>query len=235
MTDVAQLLADNLARLREQIAAAAERSGRNVAEVTLVGVTKYIDDAATRLIAAAGCRDLGESRPQQLWRKAELLSDLEVRWHMIGHLQRNKVERTVASAAWIHSIDSERLLQAVDLSAANQSRQVNVLLEVNISGDASKHGLAPKEVEPLLELAATLPAARVRGLMAMAGLDTGPEEARADFRRLRQLRDSLAHWESEQVSLRELSMGMSGDFVQAIEEGATFVRVGSALVAGMER
>jgi len=235
MTDLASRIAENLARVQTRIADAARASGRQADQVQLVAVTKYVGDEEVRALAAAGCRDFGESRPQQLWQKAEQLADVDCRWHQIGHLQRNKVARTLPLIDLLHSVDSERLLRAVDEAAAGLGRRVPVLLEVNISGEAAKHGLAPEEIAPLLPAAASLAHIEVRGLMAMAHLAGGREQARIDFAQLRELRDCLQADCPEGVALGELSMGMSDDFDLAIREGATIVRVGSALYEGLPR
>jgi pyridoxal phosphate enzyme (YggS family) len=274
-------VADNLARIRNRIAAAAARSGRRTEEITLVAVTKYVDSATARQVVAAGCHDLGESRPQDLWAKAAELArgvppsggvlrvagaggaaeapeahrtapglpfgpapatqprgmspdggTPTVRWHLIGHLQRNKVERTLSVVSLIHSADSVRLIQAIDQAAATLGRRVPILLEVNISGDKSKHGFRPEELVERIEDIAGLANIDVRGLMAMAGREGDVSAARRDFARLRGLRDRLRKSVPDEISLIELSMGMSGDFDAAIEEGATIVRIGSALFEG---
>lgn len=231
--DVAARLAENLARIRQQIAEAAVRSGRGAADIRLVGVTKYVDTATTRALCKAGLHDLAESRPQELWKKAELLKDLPIRWHAIGHLQRNKVERTLPLISLLHSGDSLQLVEAVSAAAVKQGRIVETLLEVNISGDAAKHGFAPHELRSTLPTIAALAGIRVRGLMTMAALEGGNDRARRDFASLRELRNDLLVDCPPQVELQELSMGMSGDFIEAIEEGATIVRVGSALFEGV--
>jgi pyridoxal phosphate enzyme (YggS family) len=229
MADTRQV-ADNLAQVRERIAAAASRAGRAVDDITLVAVTKYADESAIEALVAAGCRDLGESRPQQLWQRAEQFAGHGIRWHMIGHLQRNKVVRTLPLTSLIHSCDSLRLADAIESAAAEQQiERVPVLVEVNISADPAKHGFAAGEVAAALEHFGRLQHVHVRGLMAMAGRADDPVAARDDFRRLRQLRDELRDATPEHVALDELSMGMSGDYEVAIEEGATIVRVGSAL------
>jgi PLP dependent protein len=227
----ARRVADNVATVRERIAAAATRSGRTADAITLVAVTKYADDATIAALVDAGCHDLGESRPQQLWQRAVDFAPQAIRWHMIGHLQRNKVARTLPAVALVHSCDSLRLADAIDQSAAAQGlAPIPVLIEVNISDDPAKHGFAAAEVAGALAHLATLGHIGVRGLMAMAGQPDDPAAARADFRRLRELRDRLC--EECPINLVELSMGMSGDYEIAIEEGATIVRVGSALVEG---
>jgi PLP dependent protein len=230
MPDIAAQIADNVARVRGQIADAAARSGRSPGEITLVAVTKYVSVEMVRPLVAAGCVDLGESRPQQLWEKAAALADLPVRWHVIGHLQRNKVRRTASLAAMIHSVDSPRLLAAIDEECTGP---LPVLLEVNISGEAAKHGFAPEAIEPFVSQLANSRKVIVSGLMCMAGLEGGLEVARRDFAALRELRDRLRPRCPPGVTFNELSMSMSGDFEVAIEEGATIVRVGSALFEGI--
>ncbi len=231
--DVAARLSDNLARVRQRIAEAAVRTGRLAQDIRLVGVTKYVDLETARALLAAGLRDLAESRPQELWKKAELLKELPIRWHCIGHLQRNKVERTLPFVSLLHSGDNLRLLEAVSAAAVKQGRVVETLLEVNISGDEAKHGFAGQELRSSLAAIAALPGIRVRGLMTMAALEGGSERARRDFAALRELQGKLRAECPPQIELAELSMGMSGDFVEAIEEGATIVRVGSALFEGI--
>ena len=232
--DNAGRIRENLARVRENIAQAASRSGRPANSVFLVGVTKYVEPEIARLLVEAGLTDLGESRPQELWRKAEALSDLRVNWHLIGHLQRNKVKRTVPLVAIIHSVDSLRLLQEVSREAVAIGWSARVLLEVNISGDEAKHGFQPSEIEPLFPEIFKLQNVSVLGLMTMAGLDGGVDRARRDFAALRALREQLQPKCAGNLVLNELSMGMSGDYAAAIEEGATIVRVGSALFAGLD-
>ncbi|MBI2825343.1 MAG: YggS family pyridoxal phosphate-dependent enzyme [Planctomycetia bacterium] len=233
MPDVARRVSRNLDIVRARIAAAAARVGRSAEPITLVAVTKYAPPAAIRAVVDAGCRDLGESRPQQLWQRATEFAHGAVHWHLIGHLQRNKVARTLPLVSLVHSCDSLRLAQAIDTAAAEQhGPPVPVLLEVNVSHDPAKHGLAPDELAGLLPALAGLGHVKVRGLMAMAGRADDPAAARADFRGLRELRDRLRQACPPAIVLDELSMGMSGDFDVAIEEGATIVRVGSALFEG---
>ncbi len=231
MPDLVAQLAENVAQIRGRIADAACRSGRPAEAVTLVAVTKYVSADATRRLVEAGCHELGESRPQLLWEKAAALADLPIRWHLIGHLQRNKVHRTLPLVAMIHSMESERLLAAID---AERLSPVPALLEVNISGDAAKNGLRPDAIEPFLVRAAATRGVSVRGLMGMAGLESDADTARREFASLRELRDRLRGKCPPGVTLDELSMGMSGDFEAAIEEGATIVRVGSALFEGVD-
>ncbi|MCU0720710.1 MAG: YggS family pyridoxal phosphate-dependent enzyme [Pirellula sp.] len=234
----------NLANVRERIAESENRAGRPPGSVKLIGVTKYVDLAATRELAALGCLDLAESRPQQLWTKAESLSDLPVRWHLIGHLQRNKAKKTLEYARILHSIDSERLLKQIvtdatdlafkaDLDPTKQANTaIDLLLEVNATSDQSKTGLSFDEGRRLMQLASALPAnipVKVTGLMGMSSLDATPDQIRREFELIRTTRDT---WQQEfGIPLPELSMGMSDDFEIAIEHGSTMVRIGSKLFA----
>ncbi len=237
MSDLTARLTDNLAVVRECIAAAARRAGRTAGDITLVAVTKYVDAAVASALADAGCLDLGESRPQELWLKAEACAGRSLRWHLIGHLQRNKVHRTLPLVAVVHSVDSSRLLVELDRESAALQRRTPVLLEVNISGDATKHGFQPAEMADALAAAARCANVEVRGLMGMASREGDLSAARDDFRRLRelrdQLRDRLREGGGSTIPLNDLSMGMSGDFEVAVEEGATIVRIGSRLFEGI--
>lgn len=231
--NVASQVAENLARVRQQIAGAAAQAGRRAADVKLIGVTKYVTAEVARDLFAAGLFDVGESRPQELWKKAEALAGESIRWHLIGHLQRNKIRRTLPLVTMIHSGDSLRLLNALDQEAAALSRKCDVLLEVNISGEQAKHGFSPAELPALMPQIAGLSHLRIRGLMGMASLEGDRDRARREFASLRELRDRLRANCPPPIDLAELSMGMSGDFAEAIAEGATMVRIGSALFEGI--
>lgn len=228
-----QILARNLADVRGRIADAAGRSGRAPDDVLLVAVTKYVDAAIARELVVLGCHALGESRPQSLWEKAESLRDLPVHWHLIGHLQRNKIRRAVPAMQLLHSGDSVRLLEALHEEGVRQQRVIPVLLEVNIAEEPEKTGFTMSEIESLPPRLADWPQLQILGMMAMSGRASEPEEARSDFRRLRELRDRIQTGCPPGVQLRHLSMGMSGDYEVAIEEGATIVRIGSALFEGL--
>lgn len=219
----------NLQRVRARIGEAAGRTGRSPQEVTLVGVTKQVGPKEVEALLGWGLRDLGENRPQELWRKAEAVQG-EVRWHLIGHLQRNKVRRTLPLVSMIHSADSVRLLRALEREAMRQNVRPRVLLEVNASGEEAKHGFAPDELLGVVSEVAALEHVRVEGLMTMAALVPDAEKARPTFRRLRELRDQLR---DKGLALAHLSMGMTNDFEVAVEEGATLVRVGRALFEGL--
>jgi len=235
MSELHRIISANLAKVREQIAVAAERSGRHADEITLVGVSKYVDATTAAVLIECGCHDLGESRPQTLWSKVEAIRSSDIRWHMIGHMQRNKLRRTLPLVSMLHSCDSERLLTAANDCLSDANAPLSVLVEVNISGDAAKHGFAADDVAQVLDRFADFPNLHCCGLMAMARLQGGAESSRDDFQNLRALRDRLQTNCPDNVSLTQLSMGMSRDFEIAIEEGATIVRVGSALFEGIER
>jgi pyridoxal phosphate enzyme (YggS family) len=234
--DVQQRFCDNLAAVRGRIDEACRRAGRDPTTVRLVAVTKYVDDALTRGTALAGCLDLAESRPQALWAKAAALTDIEPapRWHLIGHLQRNKVRRTLAVVDLVHTLDSLRLLETIEAEAALQSRRSGLLVEVNLGGEEARTGATEADARAIVATAtAACPHVEIRGLMGMASVPEGPDaagRARRQFARLRQLRDQLRA--ETGLPLAELSMGMSGDFVEAILEGSTMVRIGSALFDG---
>ena len=229
----------NLAAVQDQVGNACRLAGRDPGEVCLVGVTKYVSAEATRAVLEAGCRDLGESRPQVLWAKADALAAVEPspRWHMIGHLQRNKVQRTVGLVSLLHSLDSLRLLEAVEAEAARVGRPCDALVEVNISAEPNRTGIPAADLAGMLARAADWRHVRIRGLMGMATAADGPDASavvRGQFARLRELRDATRLSLPTTMQLEELSMGMSGDFVEAILEGATIIRIGSALWEGVE-
>ncbi len=221
-----------VAAVEQRIAAACARAGRTRADVTLVAVTKTVSAEVAQALPALQVLDLGENRPQELWHKAAALPEA-VHWHLIGHLQRNKVERTLPLAHLIHSADSVRLLEALEYEAERQGRTVPVLLEVNASGEASKHGFAPAEAEALVPRLRLLRRVEVHGLMTMAALQE-PQACRPTFRTLRGLRDRLRDALPAPHAVTHLSMGMSNDFEVAIEEGATLVRLGTVLFEGID-
>jgi pyridoxal phosphate enzyme (YggS family) len=233
MTDRRDLLARRLYAVEYRLQAACQRAGRSRSEVTLVAVTKTVSAETAALLPELGVLDLGENRPQELWRKAEVLPKT-VHWHMIGHLQRNKVERTLPLVTMVHSVDSVRLLQALEETAVGRVEPLPVLLEVNASREESKSGLVPEQVPDLIPVVSALKHIRVDGLMTMAALEEDAERCRPTFVALRTLRDRLRSELGPSHPLPHLSMGMSNDYEIAVEEGATLVRVGSALFEGVE-
>jgi pyridoxal phosphate enzyme (YggS family) len=225
-------LRGRLDAVEQRLHAACRRAGRDRRDVTLVAVTKLVPVAVAAVLPELGLVDLGENRPQELWRKAAALP-ASVRWHLIGHLQRNKVERTLPLVHRIHSADSLRLLHALEQEASRRQTPVPVLLEVNVSREANKHGFAPDEVPDLAPALAALRHVRVDGLMTMAALEEDPQRCRPTFVQLRNLRDRLGALLGPGHPLDQLSMGMSNDFEVAVEEGATLVRLGTVLFEGL--
>jgi PLP dependent protein len=225
-------LADRLHQVEERITGACRRVGRARSEVTLVAVTKSVSPTIAQGLLDLGVQDLGENRPQELWRKATAVHG-PVRWHLIGHLQRNKIERTVPLVHLIHAVDSLRLLQALELDARRRGRTLEVLLQCNASAEATKQGFALGVVEGVAQSLGALKHVTIRGLMTMAAYNADPENCRATFAALRHQRDALRPLLAAPHTLEHLSMGMSNDFEIAIEEGATLVRLGTVLVEGL--
>jgi PLP dependent protein len=222
-------VASRLAAVREQMAEAALRAGRRVEDVRLVAVSKTFPIDAVREAYAAGQRDFGENKVQEALQKIEAGADMEIGWHLIGHLQSNKARKAAAVAGWIHAIDSVDLFRRVDAAAVEAGRQVRVLIQVDLAGEATKHGASVDEVPAILEAATSSTGARLVGLMLLPPAADNPEDARPWFRQLREWRDRWIDAGVAPSLLSELSMGMSHDFAVAIEEGATIVRVGSAI------
>ncbi len=224
--------AERLARVRERIERAAARSGRRAGEITLVAVSKTHPVERVLEARAAGIDVFGENYVQEAEGKIAALPDAA--WHLIGRLQTNKAGRAAGLFSWIQTADSERLLRALDRHAAERGKTLSVLLEVNLAGEAQKAGVPPEDLPAILSAASGLAAVRLRGFMAIPPFFEDPEESRPWFARLRELRDRLAPAYGGRPGLTELSMGMSGDFEVAIEEGATMVRVGTALFGPRE-
>lgn len=225
-------LQQNLEDVRGRIAQAAVRSGRWGADVRLVAVTKRTTADRARALVALGQIDLGENYPQELWSKRAALDNPAVRWHLIGHLQSNKARRSLPLVAMIHSVDSLSLLQTLDVLAGEAPHKPLVCLQVNCSGERAKHGWSPEAILADAEDIADCRHLPVVGLMTMAALDTNAEASRPAFIRLRETRDRLR--KRTGLSLPELSMGMSNDYEIGVEEGATLVRVGTALWEGVQ-
>lgn len=230
MSGESEGVAGNVRRVRERIAAAAARAGRDAAGVTLVAVTKSVGRWAFPALAAAGVRDIGENRVQDATAKAAG-APVGLRWHLLGHLQTNKARKAVELFPVVHSVDSARLALALERECERAGREVEAFVEVN-SGEVQKAGLREAELEGFWREVSALKRVRWVGLMTMAPFSEDPEPSRPHFRRLRALRDE---WRERSVtSLTGLSMGMSGDFEVAVEEGATHVRVGRALFEGID-
>ena len=216
-------------RVREKIDIALERSGRGAQKVRILVASKYYEPAQISALAEAGVELLGENAAQDLVRKQELFDD-RFEWHFIGHLQRRKAKIVVPRVSLIHSVDSARLIQEL-AKRAPEGGAVEILLQVNVSGEDSKYGVSEAEVQTLLETAATTEGrVRPRGFMTIAPLVEDPEDVRYVFAKLRAIRDRLRQTWSPHFDLSELSMGMSSDYAVAVEEGATLVRIGRVLL-----
>ncbi len=221
---------DHLTLVRRRLLAAAQRAVRPAgAEPVLIAVSKTFPAEDVRAAAAAGQRDFGENRVQEGLDKMAVTADLGLTWHLIGHLQTNKARKAAAAFQWIHSIDSIELLRKVEAGARDAGTTPNVLLQVDLAGETTKFGAPPEALDALARAAADSTAVSLRGLMIIPPAVDDPEDARPWFRRLRDIRDRLVASGIRAGALAELSMGMSHDFEVAIEEGATMVRVGSAI------
>jgi len=221
-------IVDNLKTVTGRIAAAAKRSGRDLSSVDLVVVTKTVGVDMIREAVAAGALTLGENRVQEAKEKIEKLGPI-ASWHLIGRLQSNKAKRAVRLFDLIHSVDSLDLAMEIDRQAAKIGKVQDVLVEVNLAGEASKAGVASEDALALIKGAARLKNIAIKGLMTMPPFSDSSEDSRPYFKKLRELSDSVARENIPGISMKELSMGMSGDFEVAIEEGATMVRVGTAI------
>ncbi|HLS26353.1 MAG TPA: YggS family pyridoxal phosphate-dependent enzyme [Beutenbergiaceae bacterium] len=221
--------AANLRAVNARIAAAAERAGRNPDEVRLLPVSKTVPEERLRLAIAAGCHTLAENKVQEAKRKHENLVDEDVAWAMVGHLQTNKAKDVAAFATEFQALDSTRLARALDRRLETARRRLDVFVQVNTSAEESKYGLPPERTIEFLRAVRHFPTLNVRGLMTLAVFSSDVERVRACFALLRHLRDEARDVDPELLGSGELSMGMSGDYEIAIEEGATVVRVGQAI------
>ncbi len=221
-------LAENIATVRRHIAEAAQKAGRDPAEVTLVAVSKTQPVELVEMAYTLGVTDFGENRVQEALPKIAHFHPPTLRWHLIGHLQSNKAGKVVEPFACIHSVDSLHLAQALNRHAREEGRRLPILLQVNVAGEVSKEGMAPDDTPELARQITALPALQVEGLMTIAPLVHDPEEVRPVFHALRRLRDRLRA-EIPTSAWTHLSMGMTDDYSVAIEEGATIVRVGRAI------
>ncbi len=222
------MISENLVQVRENIVRACERVGRNPDEVLLVAVSKTKPVSMLKEAFDAGCRDFGENKVQEIQDKYPAMPG-EARWHMIGHLQRNKVKYIIDKATLIHSVDSLRLAREISMEAVKRQIRADILLEVNIAGETSKFGLLPENTPGLAREISLLPAIRIQGLMTVAPLAANPEDNRQYFARLRQLSVDIGRKNIDNVNMNVLSMGMTGDYMVAVEEGATIVRVGTGI------
>ena len=222
------MVVENLATVEKKICAACERAGRKREEVTLIAVSKTKPVSMIEELLPGGTRDFGENKVQELCDKYEQLPK-DIRWHLIGHLQRNKVKYVVDKACLIHSVDSLRLAEAISAEGQKKGITVPVLIEVNVAGEETKFGVKPEEAEGLIREIAKLPSISVRGLMTIAPYVENPEDNRVYFASLKKLCVDIKNKNIDNVSMDILSMGMTGDYEVAIEEGATMVRVGTGI------
>ena len=222
------MIQDNVKRVMEEIARAAAASGRKPEDITLVGVTKTGTAAQAKELIDAGVTNLGENRVQSLLDKYETLKD-EPAWHLIGHLQTNKVKYIADKVSMIHSVESLKLAEEIDRRFQMAGRTANILVQVNVSGEESKFGIQPEDAFPLMESLSQLKNIQVCGLMTMAPKTDHPDDCRKFFYGLHKLSVDIRDKKYDNINMGQLSMGMSGDFREAILEGATIVRIGSAL------
>jgi PLP dependent protein len=218
-----------LADVRDRIARAATRTGRDPSRIRLVAVSKTFDAEHVRATAQAGQIDFGENKVQEAQQKRAQTADLPITWHLIGHLQSNKARKAAATFDVIHSIDDPSLVRKVEEAAAEAGRNVELLVQVDLAGEPTKHGAREEELPAIFEAAKGCAAVRLSGLMVLPPTTERPETARRWFRELREVRDRLLARGVGAAMLTELSMGMSHDYEIAIEEGATLVRVGTAI------
>jgi pyridoxal phosphate enzyme (YggS family) len=223
------MISDNINSVREKISRACARAGRSSSEVTLLAVGKTFPSSAVREAVRAGVADIGENYVQELLSKRRDLSGSDVRWHFIGHLQSNKVKNVAPWIHMIHAVDSTALAIEIDRRAAKAGRVIECLLEVNTTGEHTKFGVAPGEVTALVRSLASCDNISLGGLMTIGPFLPDPEGSRPMFRRLRELKDEIISLAQANVTMRHLSMGMTGDFEVAIDEGATLVRIGTGV------
>ena len=222
------MIQTNLNKVEENILAACKKSGRNREDITLIAVSKTKPVSLLNEAYAAGVRDFGENKVQEMCEKHEVM-DKDIRWHMIGHLQTNKVKYLIGKTTLIHSVDSYKLACEIEKQAAKQNCIMDILIEVNIAEEESKFGLAEEEVLHLVKEVSKLPHVRIQGLMTVAPYVVDSEENRPFFRKIKQLSVDIDNQNIDNVSMNILSMGMTGDYMVAIEEGATMVRVGTGI------
>jgi len=219
---------ENLEKIAEKIRLKLELAGRDSGDITMVAVTKTVEEDRIREVIASGVRIIGESRVQEAKEKYGKLSN-EVIWHLVGHLQTNKAKDAVKIFDLIHSVDSAKLAKEIDKQARKAGKVQKVLIEVNLSGEETKYGLSPEEVIPFLKDISKLPNMKVEGLMTMAPFYENPEDCRPYFRRLKELMEKVKARKIENVEMKYLSMGMTNDYEVAIEEGSNMVRIGRAI------
>lgn len=223
------MIADNLAEVKSNIAEAARACGRDPAEIRLIAVSKTVDSQRIANAYDCGQNLFGENRVQDALEKIDLLKGKEIHWHLIGHLQKNKVKYIIGKFDLVHSIDNFSLAETVHKKSQEQEIVTNVLMQVNISGEETKSGLSPDQLQDTLVQVSQLSGVQVKGLMTIPPMQSDPEASRQYFAELRELRDEIARQAIKNIQLDELSMGMSNDYQVAVQEGATLVRVGTAI------
>ncbi|WHH59551.1 YggS family pyridoxal phosphate-dependent enzyme [Petroclostridium sp. X23] len=225
MTD----LEKNICNITENISDAAQRSGRKPEDIILVAVTKTVDADMINRAVASGITNIGENKVQEILNKYDKIQYEHVKWHLIGHLQTNKVKYIINKVHMIHSVDSIKLAEEINKRAAKIGRTMDILVQVNVSGEESKYGIDVESCGHLIEQLSQLSNIRVKGLMTIAPLTESPEEVRVFFRKLRQLSIDINKKNYDNINMEYLSMGMTGDYEIAIEEGANIVRIGTAI------
>ena len=223
------MIAQNVERVRLQIAEALRRSGRQSEEGCLIAVSKTVSEAQILQAVDAGIMDFGENKAQEARIKIPALDSFRLRWHMVGHLQRNKVKYIYDLVDRVHSLDTVELAKEIHRESEKKGRVMPVLVQVNISGDVAKYGVVPSRLEGLLKGLSNFDGIKIDGLMTVVPYHTDPEKSRVHYARLRELRDRILALNIERVDMKELSMGMTNDFHIAVEEGATIVRVGTGI------
>lgn len=227
------MIRDNINAVEDRIQSACNQSGRKRKEVKLIAVSKTKPIEMLQQAYACGCRDFGENKVQELLEKYDHMPK-DIRWHMIGHLQRNKVRYIVDKVYLIHSVDSLRLAEEISKEAVKKDVTVSILIEINVAEEASKFGTTAREAAALVEEISRLPNIAVRGLMTIAPYVENPEENRLYFTMLRQIAVDIIHKNIDNVFMKELSMGMTGDYETAIMEGATYIRIGTGIFGERE-
>lgn len=222
------MIVENIRDIQNNIRTACEKSGRNYEDVTLLCVSKTKPVEMIQEAYDYGMREFGENKVQELCDKTEVLPK-DIKWHMIGHLQRNKVKYLIGKTELIHSVDSLRLAEEISKESVRKNCRTNILVEVNVAGEETKFGISPEETEEFVEKIATLPGICVKGLMTIAPFVDNPEDNRKFFKNLRKLSIDITNKHIDNVNMSILSMGMTGDYMVAIEEGATHVRVGTGI------
>ena len=224
-----KMVTENIEIVRNRIREACSRCGRNPEDVLLLGVSKTIGIDRVREAVAAGLPDMGENYAQEFADKCSQLGDLHIRWHFIGHLQTNKVKYIIEHVHLVHSVDNDRLAEELQKRAEKIGRSLEVLVEVHTTDEATKHGVPPNQTMDLVKRLSGFDRLRVQGLMTMGPFSDDPNDSRSSFQQLSALRDRISREGIEGISMRHLSMGMTHDFEVAIEEGATIVRIGTAI------